>query len=81
VNLNDRLFQLEVDLDKITGHGLDAMRARRAVLRTALEEYGQQRYDAGMHTGKRDMLDAAAAAERWQRDHGPKASIETGPMP
>jgi hypothetical protein len=62
--LTDALFGLELDLAKYPGDDENDALNRRIILRKALNEHGQERYDEGYLDGRRDVMDARAEAQR-----------------
>lgn len=62
--LSDRLFEIELDLAKNEGDDENAALSRRMVLRKALTDWGDERFQEGYHDGRRDMLDARSEAKR-----------------
>lgn len=64
MNLNDRLFELGLNLAKYPGSDESDALNRRVILRKALAEHGDQRYAEGYHDGRRDMSDAKLEARQ-----------------
>jgi len=62
--LSDRLPEIEMDLAKNDGDDENAALSRRMVLRKALTDWGDERWQEGYHEGRRDMLDARSEAKR-----------------
>jgi len=80
--LSDRLFELELDLAKNDGDGEHAALDRRIILRKALTDWGDERFQEGYHEGRRDVFDARSEARRRadnDQDPAPEAAgTETG---
>lgn len=62
--LSDRLFEIELDLAKNDGDHESAALSRRIILRKALTDWGDERFQEGYHDGRRDILDARLEAQR-----------------
>ena len=62
--LSDLLFEVDMDLARNEGDGDSAALSRRLVLRKALTDWGDQRFQEGYHEGRRDVLDARAEVQR-----------------
>jgi hypothetical protein len=62
--LSDLLSEIEFDLAKNDGDDESAAFSRRIVLRKALTEWGDERFQEGYSEGRRDMSDARMEAKR-----------------
>lgn len=63
--LTDRLFELEYDLAKYPGDSVSDLENRRLILRNAMRQWGDERYDEGHRDGSRDVRDARTLAQHY----------------